>query len=79
MAKDQAKHAGRNRVREFTSFEIHGSNGDLRQFLQQGSYAAVRALAEAVDAKDEYTRGHSLRVAQYAQAIAEALGEDKGF
>jgi len=79
LAKDQAKHAGRNRVREFTSFQIQEAEGDLRQFLQHGSYAAVRALAEAVDAKDEYTRGHSQRVAQYAKSIAEALGEDKGF
>lgn len=79
LAKDQAKHAGRNRVREFTTFAIHGAEGDLRPFLQQGSYAAVRALAEAVDAKDEYTRGHSQRVAQYAKSIAEAIGEDKGF
>lgn len=79
LAKDQAKNAGRNRVREFTRFEVAGAEGDLRKFLQHGSYAAVRALAEAVDAKDEYTRGHSQRVAQYARSIAEALGLDKGF
>ena len=34
----------------------------------------VRALAEAVDAKDTYTRGHSERVGIYAARIARRLG-----
>lgn len=33
------------------------------------------ALAGAVDAKDEYTHGHSRRVAEYAQMIAELSGK----
>jgi HD-GYP domain-containing protein (c-di-GMP phosphodiesterase class II) len=36
-------------------------------------------LAEAVDAKDRYTRGHSQRVAEYAKALAQASGYDEGF
>ncbi len=35
----------------------------------------VTALSEAVDAKDRYTSGHSLRVAQYSKMIAERLGK----
>ncbi len=36
--------------------------------------SSIRALAEAIDAKDPYTRGHSERVARYASAIAEEMG-----
>ena len=36
----------------------------------------VYALAGAVDAKDEYTNGHSRRVAGYAVMIADQLGKD---
>lgn len=75
----QAKSAGRNRVREFESFQFSTDDADLKQFLQHGSYGAVRALAEAVDAKDEYTRGHSQRVANYARNLAEFCGKDQGF
>ncbi|MBV6458522.1 MAG: hypothetical protein HONBIEJF_01652 [Fimbriimonadaceae bacterium] len=78
-ATQQAKQGGRNRVREFSSFHYSGSEDELQEFLQHGNYAAVRALAEAVDAKDEYTRGHSQRVAEYARQLARAVGHDAGF
>jgi putative nucleotidyltransferase with HDIG domain len=34
----------------------------------------IRAFAAAIDAKDEYTKNHSSRVARYAVAIARELG-----
>jgi HD-GYP domain-containing protein (c-di-GMP phosphodiesterase class II) len=79
MAVSQAKSGGRNRVREFEGFEMATDDEGLRRFLRGGSYAAVRALAEAVDAKDRYTRGHSQRVAEYAKELAQACGFDAGF
>ena len=36
----------------------------------------AEALANAIDAKDKYTRGHSSRVAQYSLQIARAAGKN---
>ena len=35
------------------------------------------ALAKAVDAKDRYTSGHSIRVAQYSKEIAKRMGKSE--
>ncbi|HEX9641657.1 MAG TPA: hypothetical protein VGB13_10125, partial [Candidatus Krumholzibacteria bacterium] len=45
----------------------------LLRELQQMSVAMVRALVNAVDQKDEYTCGHSLRVAFYADVLGRLL------
>lgn len=37
----------------------------------------VRSLAEAIDAKDTYTNGHSSRVAEYSREIAKRYGYSK--
>ncbi len=34
---------------------------------------AIRAFVQAIDAKDEYTRGHSSRVAEYSKMIASRM------
>ena len=36
----------------------------------------VNSLSKAIDAKDQYTKGHSFRVAEYSRMIAERLGLD---
>ena len=41
------------------------------------SQEMMMALAKAVDAKDHYTNGHSVRVAQYARLIAERMGKSE--
>jgi HD-GYP domain-containing protein (c-di-GMP phosphodiesterase class II) len=38
--------------------------------------AGVQALAEALELKDPYTRGHSVRVSQYSSIVARALQLD---
>ncbi|MCR5482129.1 MAG: HD domain-containing protein [Clostridia bacterium] len=40
------------------------------------SVQAMEALVGALDAKDNYTNGHSVRVAQYSREIAKRLGHD---
>ncbi|MBO4903955.1 MAG: response regulator [Lachnospiraceae bacterium] len=41
------------------------------------SLHVVQTLAEAIDAKDTYTNGHSTRVAQYSREIARRYGYSK--
>ena len=51
-------------------------NAQLFADLQESFLATVRALAQAVDAKDSYTAGHSSRVTLYSVIIGEELGLD---
>lgn len=43
--------------------------------LQQAYFEFVRSLANALDARDPYTAGHSRRVSHLSCAIANAMGE----
>ena len=45
--------------------------------LEQMSFQLVQTLANAIDAKDNYTNGHSSRVAEYSVRIARAMGWKK--
>ena len=44
--------------------------------LEELFLAGVQALAEALELKDPYTRGHSVRVSQYSSVIARTLQLD---
>ena len=46
---------------------------EKHQELRNAYVQTIRALAEAVDAKDSYTRGHSERVGVYASKIAREM------
>lgn len=46
----------------------------LYNSLQELYLNTVKALAAAIDAKDQYTHGHSYRVAKYSTAIGRNLG-----
>jgi HD-GYP domain-containing protein (c-di-GMP phosphodiesterase class II) len=45
--------------------------------LEQLHLASLQSLADALEMKDPYTRGHSVRVSLYAVAIANTMGLDE--
>jgi len=49
-------------------------NAKLYKEMQDNCLAMVRFLADTLEAKDQYTSGHSLRVTEYAVAIARRYG-----
>jgi putative nucleotidyltransferase with HDIG domain len=51
-------------------------NRGLLASLSRGHLQLIRGLAQAIDAKDPYTAGHTSRVAQYSVRLAQALGLD---
>jgi putative two-component system response regulator len=44
--------------------------------LEELFLAGIQSLAEALEVKDPYTRGHSVRVSQYSSVIARTMGLD---
>ena len=49
-------------------------NIEAKDEIKTLSVEVMEALAHTIDAKDEYTRGHSIRVAKYSKMIAEKMG-----
>lgn len=61
------------------SLEIQVENRTFELDLEKKSYEeltleTLSSLANVIDAKDHYTKGHSFRVAAYSKGIAEKLG-----
>lgn len=54
--------------------EMAASLYESRRQLQDYFYRVVQSLVRSIEAKDSYTRGHSDRVAEYAQKIALKMG-----
>ncbi|MCA9424041.1 MAG: GAF domain-containing protein, partial [Candidatus Omnitrophica bacterium] len=52
-------------------------NASLYDNLHHDYMAIIRALANAVEAKDPYTRGHGDRVVKYTQSIGRCIGLDE--
>lgn len=48
-------------------------NENSRQ-MQEMTLQSIMTIANTIDAKDEYTKGHSQRVADYSYILAKALG-----
>lgn len=60
------------KVRERTK-QLHEANVELRRLFM----GSIRALAQALEAKDEYTQGHSERVAEISIGIGSYLSLDE--
>jgi HD-GYP domain-containing protein (c-di-GMP phosphodiesterase class II) len=52
-------------------------NASLYKELDELFLSSIRAIVEAIDAKDPYTKGHSARVVEYALLIGEGMELDK--
>ena len=52
------------------NLEIQAARDDVKEL----SVEVMEALAHTIDAKDKYTNGHSIRVAQYSRMIATKMG-----
>jgi|UniRef100_A0A7V3RHC8 HD-GYP domain-containing protein (c-di-GMP phosphodiesterase class II) len=52
-------------------------NASLYRELDELFLSSIRAIVEAIDAKDPYTKGHSARVVEYALLIGEGIEMDK--
>ena len=64
--------------------ELEAMNGELERYsqellkkneeLREMAMQTIMTIANTIDAKDEYTRGHSKRVSEYSVAIASEMG-----
>ena len=64
-------------VRQIRNMEIKRQKAELNrcnQQMEKMSLQIMQTLCTTIEAKDEYTRGHSHRVAEYAGLIARELG-----
>jgi len=73
---DEPFETGELRLLECLAQELSNTatTRDLLRELREMLFSTVRGLVAAIDAKDEYTRGHSERVFHVSVKIGEALG-----
>lgn len=65
------------RYRYFANTRDRVEATQSQQRVQETLSQAIRSLAHAIDAKDQYTRGHSSRVAEYSLMLAERMALTK--
>lgn len=54
-------------------YELTSSKTQILQDLSELFYKTIKSIAFALDAKDKYTHGHSMRVTLYSLALAKKL------
>ena len=63
-------------IDEYRKAEVENLKEQQRSAMRLFEQTAT-ALVNAIDAKDTYSHGHSLRVAEYSEQIARLLGKDE--
>ncbi len=69
----------KDEIHEF-SIRLEEQNKELKRAIQEEKEGElfinqmIRAFAKSIDIKDQYTKGHSFRVAEYARLIATRMG-----
>lgn len=64
------------RIAKYQSTEMEHLK-EKQKFSQHLFEQTATALVNAVDAKDEYSHGHSIRVAEYSEKIARQMGKSE--
>jgi putative nucleotidyltransferase with HDIG domain len=64
-------------AREFRLEQLVDELRELNERIKQNTLQTVAAMAQALEARDSYTRGHAERVAALAAEIAEEMGLDQ--
>lgn len=69
---------GARDVQNISILASHGAvafeNAKLYEDLRRTYFSIINALTSAIEAKDEYTRGHSVLVSKFSVAIATQMG-----
>ena len=63
-----------SRAYEKKKQELDEANAVLSETNERITMQSMYTLAKTIDAKDKYTRGHSMRVAKYSGMLAERMG-----
>ena len=64
-----------NKLEDYQSHELEYFKGQQKASQRLFEQTAT-ALVNAIDAKDTYSHGHSMRVAEYSEKIARMMGKD---
>lgn len=62
-----------------SKFSMASNNKVFYNELRELFYKTIRAISNALDTKDSYTNGHSLRVTLYSMILANELGLDNDY
>ena len=68
---------GKKRGNSKTSNLRNDEGLDIAELLEKTHFETIMAFSEALEARDEYTAGHSRRVMEYSKSIGQRMKLDK--